>query len=112
MASESSMVRQIKARVAAIPHTCIKKLWSTSTSRDVDLLVVAYGLACFYEIKVPGEKPSEWQRHRLDYWKGSLADTGWFDSVDACVCRIQVMAARGEKMQALYNEFVERQVIQ
>jgi hypothetical protein len=111
MASESSMVKQIRARVEALPNTHIKKLWSTATTRDVDLLVVTHGLAGFYEIKVPGEKPTEWQAHRLDYWRAAGADVAWFDSVDACVCHIQVLSARGAKMQQLYNDFVEGEIL-
>jgi hypothetical protein len=102
---ESSMVTAIKRQVARIPGTRIKKLWSNQMNRDIDLLVVTNGLACFYEIKVPGEVPSDWQNARLDWWKEAAADVGWFDTVDACIARIRYMAEAGAKLKVLANEY-------
>lgn len=96
---ESSIITSIKRKVAAIPNTKVKKLWSTAMNRDIDLLVVTNGLACFYEIKVPGERPTEWQTHRLDYWRDTGADVGWFDDADKCIERIKYMAVKGKAVQ-------------
>lgn len=107
MASEKAMVKTIRARVNALPHTRIKKLWSTGSDRDVDLLVVTHGIAGFYEIKVPGEQPSEWQYDRLDKWKAAGADVGWFDSVDGCVAHIKGLAARAERAKYVLQALID-----
>lgn len=88
MASENSMIKNMKSKVSKIPGCCIKKLWSSAVNRDIDLLIVVYGLACFYEIKVPGQKPTSWQYNRLAFWAASGADTGWFDDVDIFIKHI------------------------
>ncbi len=83
------MIVALKTKVGKLPCTRIKKLWSSATNRDIDILVVTYGLAGFYEIKVAGEKPTAWQYNRLAFWAASGADTGYFDSVDSCVNHVE-----------------------
>ena len=108
---ESSMIKKIKRDVKSIPHTRIKKLWSSAANRDIDLLVVTHGLACFYEIKVKGEQPTPWQRGRLKFWQGSCADVGWFDDVDKCVMRIRHMASVGKIAQGHIAVYYMRDII-
>lgn len=92
MASEKAIVESIKRKLNELPHTRVKKLWSSAANRDIDILVVTHGLACFYEIKQPGETPTAWQLNRLDYWRTSAADVGWFDNADECYRRVRYMA--------------------
>lgn len=94
MASENSMIAALKKKIGSIPNTRIKKLWSSAANRDIDLLVVTHGIACFYEIKVLGKEPTDWQYNKLAYWSQCCGDTGWYDTVDACVKRVQVIADR------------------
>jgi hypothetical protein len=94
MASEKAMIADLKRKVNQIPGARIKKLWSSHVNRDIDILIVIHGLACFYEIKQPGEEPNDWQVNRLEWWARSGADTGWYDNVDKCVARVQQMANR------------------
>jgi hypothetical protein len=94
MASEKAMIATLKRKVNLIPGARIKKLWSSAVNRDIDILVVIHGLAGFYEIKVPGQKPTDWQVNQLLWWSHSGADTGWFDDVDKCVARVQQIANR------------------
>lgn len=88
MAKESALIRNLKNKVNKLPCTRIKKLWSSATNRDIDILIVSYGIAIFYEIKVPGEEPTSWQFNQLAWWAHSGAVTGWFDDVDACVLEV------------------------
>lgn len=105
VASESSMIRNIKAKVEALPNTRIKKLWSGGTAgQDVDLLIVTHGLACFYEIKVPGNVPTPWQHNRLEWWRKAGADVGWFDTVEDCVKRVAEVANKGALMQRMVSQ--------
>jgi len=96
---ESDLVKSIMDRVALLPDTRIKKLWSSGINRDVDLLVVCCGLAGFYEIKRPGERPTGWQANRLRYWAACGADVAWFDNVEACLDRITALHSRGRGVQ-------------
>jgi hypothetical protein len=89
MASENSMIVSLKDKIGKLPCTRIKKLWSSATNRDIDILVVTYGLAGFYEIKILGEKPTAWQYNRLAFWAASGADTRYFDTVNACVLHVE-----------------------
>jgi hypothetical protein len=98
---ESDIVKAIKDRVALLPETRIKKMWSTGINRDIDLLVVSCGLAGFYEIKRPGKYPTGWQSDRLKYWVESGADTAWFDNVEGCVDRIKALYDKGRRIQEL-----------
>lgn len=104
MASESAIIQTIKGGVRGIPNTRIKKMWSTGHGRDVDLLVVTHGLACFYEIKQPGEQPRDWQVGRIKYWQDALADAGWFDDADRCIERIRQMANLGAHISQLLGQ--------
>ena len=97
MASEAALIDGLKRKVGKIPGARIKKLWSSHVNRDIDILIVIHGLACFYEIKQPGQKPNDWQLNRLAWWAASGADTGWYDSVDVCVARVTELAARADQ---------------
>ena len=97
MASEKAMIATLKRRVNQIPGTRIKKLWSSHVNRDIDILIVTYGLAGFYEIKQPGEKPNDWQLNQLRWWARSGADTGWYDDIDILVAHIQDIADRAQQ---------------
>lgn len=88
MASESALIATLKRRANQLPCTRIKKLWSSHVNRDIDILVVTYGIACFFEIKLPGQKPTGWQYNQLAWWARSGAVTGWYDNVDACIACI------------------------
>lgn len=88
MASESAMIKLLKSKVSKLPKTCIKKLWSSHVNRDIDILVVTHGIACFYEIKIPGEQPTAWQYNQLAKWAASGAVTGWYDDVNELVADI------------------------
>lgn len=101
---ESDIVKSILDRTALLPDTRIKKLWSTGINRDVDLLVVSCGLAGFYEIKRPGEKPTGWQANRLRFWQACGADVAWFDNVEACLDRIKALYDRGRRIQELVKD--------
>ncbi len=94
MASEKALIEQLKRKVAAIPGARIKKLWSSHVNRDIDILIVVHGLACFYEIKQPGQVPNAWQLNRLNWWAVSGADTGWYCDMDKCVERVRQIADR------------------
>lgn len=108
MASEKAMIAGIKRKVNLIPGARIKKLWSSAVNRDIDLLIVVHGLACFYEIKQPGQKPTDWQLNQLQWWARSGADTGWFDDVDACVGRVQVIANRAAAHAGILASIFEK----
>jgi hypothetical protein len=103
--NETKMIKTIQSRVALLPDTRIKKLWSSGINRDIDILVVCCGLAGFYEIKVTGERPTPWQLARLKWWADSGADTAWFDSVGACLDRIKALLDRGRAVQAVLADF-------
>jgi hypothetical protein len=103
MASENSMILAIKRKLKDIEGVQVKKIWSSATNRDIDLLIVVYGLACFYEIKVPGKKPTSWQFNRLAYWAVSGAETGWYDNVDDLVERIQQLADQQASQDVFKN---------
>lgn len=100
---ESDIVKAIRDRVALLPATRLKKLWSTGIGRDIDLLVVSCGLAGFYEIKRPGETPTDWQNDRMEYWRYCGADVAWFDNVEACLHRIKALYDRGRRIQELID---------
>ncbi len=89
MPKESQLIRNLKTKINKLPNTRIKKLWSNANNRDVDILIVTHGIACFFEIKVPGEEPTSWQYNQLGWWAASGAVTGWYDDVDACVADVQ-----------------------
>jgi hypothetical protein len=107
MPSENSMIAALKKKIGSIPNTRIKKLWSSAANRDIDILVVTHGIACFYEIKVLGKEPTDWQYNKLAHWSQSGGDTGWFDTVDACVKRVQTIADRAAKHEAVITSILE-----
>jgi hypothetical protein len=110
MTSESSMIKAIKRKAGTIPGVKIKKLWSSAANRDLDLFVTANGLACVYEIKIPGEQPTPWQINKMDQWRASAYDVDWFDDVDKCVSRIKNIAACGKTMRSCYSQWIDQQL--
>jgi hypothetical protein len=100
MASEAALIKNLKTKINRIPYTRIKKLWSNGMNRDIDVLIVTHGIPCFFEIKQPGEEPTDWQRNQLRWWSHSGAVTGWYDDMNKCVADVQAIADRAAKHQA------------
>lgn len=97
---ESAVVKKIKDAIKELEYVEVKKIHSGMTGRDVDLLIVILGQACFYEIKKKGEKATDWQLARLRQWHKAKAMVGVYDNAEDCIKEIKRLHYALMKTQA------------
>lgn len=103
-ARESSRLQTLKRRVKEeVPAAKLKKFHSSGWQRDIDLMIIVYGQAVFWELKRPGAgkavKPH--QKNHLDQWAKAGAITGAGDDLDQIVAAVKLAEQRGLLLKRL-----------